>query len=482
MSRSGPNSYKKFTEEVTTLMLPTKDVESRRSQQDRKDIMFSVDRRLVRVAVNKHASIVRQKFPEVDLNELAESVHLILQSILNRTVQKTPGVEWFDSSRKEIITNNFRKLQDFMTIVKQEVRYEARRSIDESKRLAIQEKQVASAIVLGGIDVRDQAQGGDLIKSDLKDGRIVKESELAPERRTALQSINKKRGIQIGHAFGPGIGNVAAFTDNAEVFDLFSPLEQAQLMDFRKRAKKIDARLTIEANLLKKAGKNVGEITIVYLESTAGNSAEGAKLGRRIISRLKKIVAAKANELLKIYGSSPTIIHRYENIIIELFKTGNFNKAAAKGKLNFTTKSTKTVTEKIPVYGPKLKASKNTRPKRPKAETSTSLHDLLAFLNAKLERAIREDMGKGSSKARLNWRTGRFGRSAKIENLRAKGKIIYADVKYHGYPYTTFEKGGKLYKPLRDPKGIFGRSIRRILQEEKIATLSRVDVTLRRGT
>ena len=48
------------------------------------------------------------------------------------------------------------------------------------------------------------------------------------------------------------------------------------------------------------------------------------------------------------------------------------------------------------------------------------------------------------------------------------------------YPYATFEPGGRLATtPGRDPHRIFGRSIRQLLQEEKIANLRRVKVQLR---
>ncbi len=92
-------------------------------------------------------------------------------------------------------------------------------------------------------------------------------------------------------------------------------------------------------------------------------------------------------------------------------------------------------------------------------------------------------MGAGKSKQKLNYRTGRFARSAKLEALiPTKDKnAMAAEVSYMKHPYSVFEKGGRLYKPLRDPAGIFGRSIRQILQEEKIATLRQVQVNLTDG-
>ena len=93
---------------------------------------------------------------------------------------------------------------------------------------------------------------------------------------------------------------------------------------------------------------------------------------------------------------------------------------------------------------------------------------------------IRENMGKGGAKQILNYRTGRFAKSAKIQSLYNinEKNAIGARVKYMRYPYGVFEPKGSLYKPGRDPHGIFGRSIRQLLQEEKIANLRRVKVQL----
>ena len=479
--RVSPKTFKKFNEELATVFLPGKTSGSRRDIQDKKETIFGVEKRLVRVAVNKHANIIKQKFPEIDIKELVESVHLILQDTLNSRVKSTNGIEWFDNTRREIIAVNFRKLQDFMTLVKNDIRFKARKSIDESKSKTTTNKLVSTAIVIGGIDVRTKDQGGDLLPTDLKDGRIVKSKDLPANRRRELTSINKSRGIQIGHAFGPGIGNIAAFTDNTEIFDLFNPLEQVELLKLRKRAKKIDARTTIESTILKRTGRKIGQVTVVYIESTEGNTTEGAKLGRQIVSKLKKIITAKSRELLN-YTSSLSLIQQHEQALIDAL-IGKKSKGGATRK---TFKASKKGAENLALYGPKLQPSKsrrsNTRENTKSQYSSTSLTNILNLLNSKLHDKIKENMGKGGSKKILNYRTGRFARSAKIQTffeVKEKG-VVGAQVRYRKNPYKVFEPGGsRLATPGRDPAKIFGRSIRQLLQEEKIANLRRVKVTLR---
>jgi hypothetical protein len=90
-------------------------------------------------------------------------------------------------------------------------------------------------------------------------------------------------------------------------------------------------------------------------------------------------------------------------------------------------------------------------------------------------------MGKGNSRTTLNYRTGRFARSAEAMKLweSRERKALNAQVKYMKDPYQVFEPKGRLNPPRgRDPALIFGKAIRQILREQKIADLRRVKVTL----
>jgi len=115
------------------------------------------------------------------------------------------------------------------------------------------------------------------------------------------------------------------------------------------------------------------------------------------------------------------------------------------------------------------------------AEKSTpdaSDRDIVELINTKLHDQIQKNMGKGGARNILNYRTGRFAHSAKVMKFmeNKSGKTASAVVKYQINPYGTFEPGGKLYSPGRNPQGIFARSIRQILQEEQLASYTRVMV------
>lgn len=86
---------------------------------------------------------------------------------------------------------------------------------------------------------------------------------------------------------------------------------------------------------------------------------------------------------------------------------------------------------------------------------------LMNAINRKLPQTIRKNMGS----PRLNWRTGRFANSAKVNKITAStnstGLIQYS---YMGYPYSIFEpgSGSKLASAQRDPRKVIDMSIREV--------------------
>jgi hypothetical protein len=93
-----------------------------------------------------------------------------------------------------------------------------------------------------------------------------------------------------------------------------------------------------------------------------------------------------------------------------------------------------------------------------------SLASLLTILNEKLHDQIKKNMGKGSAKSILNYRTGRFANSVEVTRLTmTKDSAIQAFYTYQKYPYQTFEPGFKQGDPpSRNPKLLIGKSIREI--------------------
>jgi hypothetical protein len=97
---------------------------------------------------------------------------------------------------------------------------------------------------------------------------------------------------------------------------------------------------------------------------------------------------------------------------------------------------------------------------------STNLSGLQALLDAQLQDVVSANMGSGDSKTILNYRTGRFAASAKVEKLsESRQGMITAFYTYMRNPYGTFSQGGRQQNPKsRDPKLLISKSIREIAQ------------------
>lgn len=93
-----------------------------------------------------------------------------------------------------------------------------------------------------------------------------------------------------------------------------------------------------------------------------------------------------------------------------------------------------------------------------------SLASLQQLINSSLQDVISANMGNGGSKSILNYRTGRFAASAKVERLsQSKDGMISAFYSYMKAPYQTFEPGYAQGSPkTRDPKLLIAKSIRDI--------------------
>lgn len=94
----------------------------------------------------------------------------------------------------------------------------------------------------------------------------------------------------------------------------------------------------------------------------------------------------------------------------------------------------------------------------------TNLSSLLAVLNSQIQDVVSANMGSGSNKEVLNYRTGRFASSVNVERLtQSREGMITAFYSYMQNPYATFSDGGKQSSPKsRDPKLLISKSIREI--------------------
>jgi hypothetical protein len=98
----------------------------------------------------------------------------------------------------------------------------------------------------------------------------------------------------------------------------------------------------------------------------------------------------------------------------------------------------------------------------------TSLASLQTMLNLALHDQIQKNMGTGTRRDVLNYRSGRFAESAKVTSMsQSREGMITAYYTYMRNPYGTFSEGGAQSSPRsRDPKLLISKSIREVLSAQ----------------
>ena len=132
----------------------------------------------------------------------------------------------------------------------------------------------------------------------------------------------------------------------------------------------------------------------------------------------------------------------------------------------------------IPKVAKALNKVKATKPIRNVQGTFYSLASLQLLINSQLQDVISANMGDGSQRNVLNYRTGRFAASASVTKMsQSREGMITAFYTYMKNPYQTFEPGFKQGSPkTRDPKLLISRSIRDIAATKVANTLRAVSV------
>jgi len=238
---------------------------------------------------------------------------------------------------------------------------------------------------------------------------------------------------------------------------------------------------------------------VVTFENSVINQRKGSILEKRVKLGLPKQVLTKLAEQFKSLGrtrlgagilknistgrGSPSPIDYMLYNIVQAIKGEPVQQFKQKRTNSNTSKSTKTT----PVLSGfiKAKTKKDVLPRKSKQKVKSAPEPLVVeenltrlqnIINSLLHQQIRQNMGTGSSTDVLNYRTGRFAQSAKVEQLtQGREGIISAYYTYMKYPYATFSAGGQQeYPRSRDPKLLISRSIREILQQQMITRMRAV--------
>jgi hypothetical protein len=219
-------------------------------------------------------------------------------------------------------------------------------------------------------------------------------------------------------------------------------------------------------------------------EKTAGNAIVESvwnKKKKEISDALKlRLTRAAVDGATEYFMGSPTINELLGKLLANTIKTGITKTVpGTSGKKSNAGKKGRTTTDRL------LKAAgrsgKATLPKTARTSASTSpmrnmgdttvvpvnLINLMNLINTHLQNTISANMGNGTSKNVLNYRTGRLASSAQVESMSySREGTITAFYSYMKNPYATFSAGGKQSRPVsRDPKLLISTSIRQIAQQ-----------------
>lgn len=206
---------------------------------------------------------------------------------------------------------------------------------------------------------------------------------------------------------------------------------------------------------IKRAQNTLGTGYLVLTLHTEKKNNQFSVLEKQIYDKLLAELALSI-DLPTVSGS---------NTILEDIGQGIANIISGKGTLASHKEQKGKATSKV---SSKLKVS-TVKPKLPdiryfRTDSLVNLTSLQAWINSNLQNVISANMGDGSSRNILNYRTGRFAASATVERMsQSRAGMITAFYNYMRNPYQTFEPGYRQGSPKsRDPKLLISQSIREI--------------------
>lgn len=227
----------------------------------------------------------------------------------------------------------------------------------------------------------------------------------------------------------------------------------------QKSAKEVQATLGTIRKLFSPG--NISEKTLLELIEKLQASVSDPKFQQDLLDMksspgLKDMIA---QNLIGILKDAPIEqVYSHQNVFIG-------NKPVPKPNLSALRNAAK---QKV-AEAERLKKKLNEQPKiRNVQGRFTSLASLQTLLNLALHDQIKKNMGTGTRRDVLNYRSGRFAESAKVTSItQSRDGMISAYYSYMRNPYGTFSEGGLQQFPRsRDPKTLIAKSIREILSTQ----------------
>lgn len=247
--------------------------------------------------------------------------------------------------------------------------------------------------------------------------------------------------------------------------------------------------INLQASLLRSQRSNINSGVISQQETNFLDNLFKEALGKSFLDARKdfidKVRTGKVGKfLVEKFAQSPTLVQAIQNRVV----------AAITGDLSYKGHSKTTKAQKAK---PKPTSIKSSQPKSSAKisnnskgiqaslaksitinSTSVNLTSLQNLINSHLQDVISANMGSGGQSRILNYQTGRFAASAKVERLsESRQGMITAFYTYMKNPYQTFEPGFRQGSPqTRDPKLLIAKSIREIAQTRVANRLRAVSV------
>jgi hypothetical protein len=189
------------------------------------------------------------------------------------------------------------------------------------------------------------------------------------------------------------------------------------------------------------------------------------------------IASIVLQRLLKV-RASPAPIEKIELLLADALRGKRSNLPSKTTTLLNSNKAIRTKTKKVVVTKGKSNFRKDSRSPATVSSGLVNLASLLTFINSNLHEQIKKNMGTGNRRDVLNYQTGRFASSAKVERLsESRQGMLTAFYSYMKNPYSTFSQGGRQQNPRsRDPKLLISKSIRELAGAQVANRMKAVNV------
>lgn len=195
-------------------------------------------------------------------------------------------------------------------------------------------------------------------------------------------------------------------------------------------------------------------VNMIIVQERYQNQTEWAQLEGKFIDNVK--------EVIHNVNFSRSLLQEISQRVLDILtgkKTPDTKKKVSLGSIIPKSKKLPVTTGKI--YNPSPVRSPDTG-----RFVKVSPASLLSIINFHLHDVVAANMGDGSQRRILNYRTGRFATSAKALSVSvSRDDAINVFYTYMKNPYATFSEGGAMqYPKTRDPKLLISQSIRQIAE------------------